>query len=248
MIFKLPSVALLAALTTAATAQTTTAKPATTAKSATTTTHHTTSATKAATTTTPPNIPKVVGIPKIAYALRYVDVVTGTGPLAASSILGTSEADSKIKWYTVKYTGWLTDGTKFDSSYDHPGAEPITFPAGAHRVIPGWDTGFQGMHVGGKRRLFIPYQLAYGEAGRPPHIPAKSDLIFDIELVSISDTPPAPKAPPAAPANPTPAPPKPADAPANPAADPTKPQTVPPTPPPPTDPTKPETTPHPPSL
>jgi peptidylprolyl isomerase len=244
MILKLSSVALLAALSpaavpTTATAQTTTAKPATTtAKSATTTTHHTTA------TTTPPNIPKVVGIPKIAYALRYVDVVTGIGPVATSSILGTSEADSKIKWYTVKYTGWLTDGTKFDSSYDHPGAEPITFPAGAHRVIPGWDTGFQGMHVGGKRRLFIPYQLAYGEAGRPPHIPAKSDLIFDIELVSISDTPPAPKAPPAAPANPTPAPPKPADAPANPAADPTKPST----PPPPTDPTKPETTPHPPSV
>jgi peptidylprolyl isomerase len=231
-----------AALTTAATAQTTTTKPATTAAKPATTTHHTTA------TTTPPNIPKVVGIPKIAYALRYVDVVTGTGPLATSSILGTSEADSKIKWYTVKYTGWLTDGTKFDSSYDHPGAEPITFPAGAHRVIPGWDSGFQGMHVGGKRRLFIPYQLAYGEAGRPPHIPAKSDLIFDIELVSISDTPPAPKTPPAAPANPTPAPSKPADAPANPAADPSKPQTAPPTPPPPADPTKPETTPHPPSL
>jgi peptidylprolyl isomerase len=253
MISKFPSIALLAALTpaaltTAATAQTTTTKPATTtAKPATTTTKSatTTHHTAAATTATPPNIPKVVGIPKIAYALRYVDVVTGTGPLAESSILGTSEADSKIKWYTVKYTGWLTDGTKFDSSYDHPGGEPITFPAGAHRVIPGWDTGFQGMHVGGKRRLFIPYQLAYGEPGRPPHIPAKSDLIFDIELVSISDTPPAPKAPPAAPANPTPAPPKPADAPANPAADPTKPQTVPPTPPPPTDPTKPETTPHP---
>jgi peptidylprolyl isomerase len=242
MIFKLPSIALLAALTpaaltTAATAQTT--KPATTtAKPGTTTVHHTTSAT---TTTTPPNIPKVVGIPKIAYALRYVDIVTGTGTLAESSVLGTSEADSKIKWYTVKYTGWLTDGTKFDSSFDHPGAEPITFPAGAHRVIPGWDTGFQGMHVGGKRRLFIPYQLAYGEAGRPPHIPAKSDLIFDIELVSISDTPPAPKAPPAPPTNPTAAPDKPSDAPAKPATDPAKPQTAPS----PADPTKPETTPHP---
>ncbi len=246
MISKFSSIALLAALTpaaltTAATAQTTTTKPATTAaKPATTATHHTT----AATTTTPPNIPKVVGIPKIAYALRYIDIVTGTGPLAETSVLGTSEADSKVKWYTVKYTGWLTDGTKFDSSFDHPGAEPITFPAGAHRVIPGWDTGFAGMHVGGKRRLFIPYQLAYGEAGRPPHIPAKSDLIFDIELVSISDTPPAPKAPPTAPANPTAPPTKPADAPANPAADPTKPST----PPPPTDPTKPETTPHPQSL
>jgi peptidylprolyl isomerase len=240
MIAKLSSATLLAALATVATAQTTPTKPAATpAKPGTTTVHHTT----AATPPTPPNIPKVVGIPKIVYALRYIDVVTGTGPLAEASVLGSSEADSKIKWYTVKYTGWLTDGTKFDSSYDHPGAEPITFPAGARRVIPGWDTGFQGMHVGGKRRLFIPYQLAYGEAGRPPHIPAKSDLIFDIELVSISDTPPAPKGPPAPPANPTAPPTRPADAPANPAADPSKPST----PPPPTDPTKPETTPHPPS-
>jgi peptidylprolyl isomerase len=243
MISKFSSISLLAAaLTTAATAQTTPAKPATT------TTHHTTAATKSATTTTPPNIPKVIGIPKTLYALRYVDTVVGTGPLAESSVLGTSEADSKIKWYTVRYTGWLTNGTKFDSSFDHPGADPITFPAGAHRVIPGWDSGFQGMHVGGKRRLFIPYQLAYGEAGRPPHIPAKSDLIFDIELVSVSDTPPAPKAPPAQPANPSTPPTKPADAPANPAADPAKPQTAPPTPPPPAGPTKPETTPHPQSL
>jgi len=246
MIFKFSSASLLAAaLTTAVTAQTTPAKPATT-----TTTHHTAAATKSA-TTTPPNIPKVIGIPKTLYALRYVDTVVGTGPLAESSVLGTSEADSKIKWYTVKYTGWLTNGTKFDSSYDHAGADPITFPAGAHRVIPGWDTGFQGMHIGGKRRLFIPYQLAYGEAGRPPHIPAKSDLIFDIELVSISDTPPAPKAPPTPPApptNPSIPPTKPADAPANPAADPAKPQTAPPTPPPPADPTKPETAPHPQSL
>jgi peptidylprolyl isomerase len=238
MISKFSSIALLAVLTPAAltTAQTTPAKPATTTpKPATTTTHRTTSAT----TTTPPNIPKVVGIPKIAYALRYIDISVGTGPLAETSVLGTSEADSKIKWYTVKYTGWLSNGTKFDSSFDHPGAEPITFPAGAHRVIPGWDTGFQGMHVGGKRRLFIPYQLAYGEAGRPPHIPAKSDLIFDIELVSVSDKPPVPKpAAPAPPPNPAAAPEKPADAPAKPA---TAPQTTPP----PADQAKPETTPHP---
>jgi len=189
MTAKLSSIALLAAFTTIVTAQTTPKKPA-----ATTTTHHTTTA--ASTPTTPPNIPKVVGIPKTLYAIKYVDSLVGTGPLAESSIIGTSLADSKIKWYSVRYTGWLTNGTKFDSSYDHPGGEPITFPAGAHRVIPGWDNGFLGMHVGGKRRLFIPYQLAYGEAGRPPVIPAKSDLIFDIELVSVSDNPPAPTAPP----------------------------------------------------
>jgi peptidylprolyl isomerase len=227
MTAKLSSIALLAALTAAASAQTTTKKPATAA------THHTASTA----TTTPPNIPKVVGIPKILYALRYIDTQIGTGALAESSVLGTSAADSKIKWYTVRYTGWLTDGTKFDSSYDHPGAEPISFPAGAHQVIPGWDTGFQGMHVGGKRRLFIPYQLAYGEAGKLPRIPAKADLIFDIELVSMSDTRPAPRTPPAAPADPGAAPDKPA-------ASPEKPATAPP----PADPTKPETTPHPQSL
>jgi peptidylprolyl isomerase len=236
MISKFSSIALLAALSTAATAQTT---PSPAPKTATTTTHHTTAA-----TTTAPNIPKVVGLPRTLYALRYIDTKIGTGPLAQASQLGASQADSKIYFYTVRYTGWLTDGTKFDSSYDHPGAEPITFPSGVHRVIPGWDTGFQGMHIGGKRRLFIPYQLAYGEAGRPPHIPAKSDLIFDIELVSVSDTPPAQKAAPAAPANPTAAPNKPADTPSKPATDPAKPATVPP----PTDPTKPETTPHPQTL
>ena len=230
MIFKSSSIALLAALTTAATAQTTPpAAPKT--STATTATHHT------ASSTTAPNIPKVVGLPRTLYSLRYVDTKIGTGPLAQPSQLGATQADSKIFFYTVRYTGWLTDGTKFDSSYDHPGAEPITFPAGLHRVIPGWDTGFQGMRIGGKRRLFIPYQLAYGDAGRPPHIPAKSDLIFDIELVSVSDTPPAQKAPPTAPANPAATPDKPATTPPNPA----NPATVPP----PTDPTKPETTPHP---
>ena len=158
MTAKLSAITLLAALTTAATAQTTAPKPATTA-------HHTATTAKS---TTPPNIPKVVGVPKTLYALRYIDTKIGTGPLAEPSILGASPADSKIFFYTVHYTGWLTDGTKFDSSYDHPGAESFTFAAGAHRVIPGWDSGFEGMHVGGKRRLFIPYQLAYGEAGPPP--------------------------------------------------------------------------------
>jgi peptidylprolyl isomerase len=119
--------------------------------------------------------------------------------------IGTGELAQPRKWYTVHYTGYLTDGTKFDSSVDR--GEPITFPYGAHRVIPGWDTGFEGMHVGGKRRLFIPYELAYGESGRPPVIPPKAELIFDVELISQSDTPPEPKTPPATPANPSGTPP-----------------------------------------
>lgn len=126
-------------------------------------------------------VPRVAGIPKALYTLKYIDTVIGKGPLAEPH-----------KWYTVRYTGWLTNGTKFDSSYDHPGGEPISFPDGAKQVIIGWDTGFEGMHVGGKRRLFIPYQLAYGEAGRPPVIPAKANLVFDVELVSMSDTQPEP--------------------------------------------------------
>jgi peptidylprolyl isomerase len=181
MISKLPSIALLAALTTAATAQTA-------PKATTTTPHHTTAATKTATT---PNIPKVVGLPKPLFTLKYIDTKIGTGAPA-----------EERKYYTVHYTGWLTNGTKFDSSFDHPGGEPITFPYGAHRVIMGWDTGFQGMHVGGKRRLFVPYQLAYGDSGRPPVIPAKANLIFDVELVAQSETPPQPKVPTPAPAPP----------------------------------------------
>lgn len=126
-----------------------------------------------------PPVPARLGCPKVEYALTYIDTKIGTGELAEPR-----------KWYSVQYTGYLTDGTKFDSSHDHPGGQPITFFYGAHRVIPGWDTGFEGMRVGGQRRLFVPYQLAYGDMGRPPVIPPKAELIFDVELVSQSDTPP----------------------------------------------------------
>ncbi|HEX4575798.1 MAG TPA: FKBP-type peptidyl-prolyl cis-trans isomerase, partial [Edaphobacter sp.] len=180
-----------------------------------------------------PELRQILGLESSSFSLNYIDAKIGTGELAAPH-----------KWYTVHYTGYLVDGTKFDSSYDHPGAEPFTVAYGQHQVIPGWDTGFDGMHVGGKRRLFIPYQLAYGANGKPPRIPAKSDLIFDIELVSISDTPPVPKAPPAPPANPSAAPDKPAVLQQSLPTDPTKPSTAPP----PADSTKPETTPHPQSL
>lgn len=134
----------------------------------------------------PKNIPPVAGPIKTQYVMRYQEIKMGTGDAAAEGQI-----------YTVNYTGWLaSDGTKFDSSYDR--GKPIDFPQGVKRVITGWDQGFEGMHVGGKRRLFIPYQLAYGEKGRPPVIPPKANLIFDVELVAVRDlNAPAPVTPPA---------------------------------------------------
>jgi peptidylprolyl isomerase len=127
----------------------------------------------------PPGTPAVTGSVQSAYTLHYVDTRVGTGELAAPG-----------KLYSVHYIGWLLDGTKFDSSYDR--GKPYEFTQGERRVIAGWDTGFEGMRVGGKRRLYIPYQLAYGEIGTGP-IPAKAALVFDVELVAQSD----PKVPPA---------------------------------------------------
>ncbi len=126
-------------------------------------------------------MPAATGPSSPLYALRIVDLKIGDGELARASAPGA------IVFYTVHYTGWLTDGTKFDSSVDRN--EPFVFPAGAKRVITAWDTGFEGMRVGGKRRLIVPYQLAYGAAGSPPVIPAKADLIFDVELLGQGDTP-----------------------------------------------------------
>jgi len=160
-----------------------------------------------------PGLREYLGFESSTYSLAYVDTKVGTGPLAAPH-----------KYYTIAYTGYLVDGTKFDSSFDHPDHEPITIYMGEHQVIPGWDTGFAGMHVGGKRRLFIPYQLGYGTANYPPSprptvIPGKSELIFDVELVSQSDEAPKPKAPPTPPpaANSTPKPAPTSPAPAAPA-------------------------------
>jgi peptidylprolyl isomerase len=208
MTLKLSSIALLAAITTAAIAQT----PPT---PKTPVTHHTTAA---ATTGKTSGIPKVVGIPRTLYALKYIDTKIGTGALALPSVIGTSPADSKVMQYKVRYTGWFTNGKKFDSSDDHPGAEPLPVMVGLHRVIAGWDTGFTGMHVGGKRRLFIPWQLAYGEAGKALTIPARANLIFDIELVSQEDITAQLTHRPAPPRAPAPTAPKPNSAPANPTA------------------------------
>jgi peptidylprolyl isomerase len=138
-------------------------------------------------------------------ALRYEDIKIGTGP----------EGEAGKLWH-IKYTGWrAADGVKFDSWEDHgqpvigtdgkpelgPDGkpklgepQPIAVQQGVGRVIPGFDYGLEGMRVGGKRRIFIPWQMGYGTHAIPdrpghPGIPAKSDLIFDMELVEVTDMP-----------------------------------------------------------
>jgi FKBP-type peptidyl-prolyl cis-trans isomerase FkpA len=115
---------------------------------------------------------KVTGAPQTTPSgLQYWDIKVGDGP--------TAEPGKIAK---VNYTGWLTDGKKFDSSLDR--GLPFEFPLGAGRVIKGWDEGLAGMHVGGKRQLRIPPDLAYGQRGVGP-IPPNSTLIFDIELLGV---------------------------------------------------------------
>lgn len=106
--------------------------------------------------------------------------------------VGSGAAAESNKCVYAHYTGWLTDGKKFDSSRDTTELgmprEPIVVPLGFRRVIVGWDLGFEGLREGGKRRLIIPHRLAYGPRGRPPLIPPAATLIFDIELMAVRDT------------------------------------------------------------
>ena len=105
-------------------------------------------------------------------ALEYWDIVVGTG--------ATAVAGKPVK---VHYTGWLTDGKKFDSSVDR--GQPFEFTLGAGQVIKGWDEGVVGMKVGGKRQLRIPPELGYGSHGAGSVIPPNATLIFDLELLGV---------------------------------------------------------------
>jgi FKBP-type peptidyl-prolyl cis-trans isomerase len=97
--------------------------------------------------------------------------------------LGTGQEVKDGDTVTVHYTGWLEDGTKFDSSLDRK--QPFETPIGAGYVIKGWDQGIPGMKVGGKRRLTIPHELGYGKYGVEPDIPGFATLIFEIELLKV---------------------------------------------------------------
>lgn len=110
---------------------------------------------------------------KTTSGLQYKDLVVGTGAEARSG--------STVNVY---YTGWLTNGTKFDSSNDHPPVQPFSFAIGAGNVIKGWDEGVTGMKAGGKRILVIPPELGYGAAAQGS-IPANSTLIFEVDLPSV---------------------------------------------------------------
>ena len=120
--------------------------------------------------------PPAIGQLRVQYTMRVIEIEPGSGkPYEPGKLL------------KVHYSGYLRDGSKFDSSRDRD--TPFEFEQGKRKVIPGFDNCCDGLRVGGKRRLLIPYQLAYGEKGRPPKIPAKSELIFDIELLDVLDPP-----------------------------------------------------------
>ncbi|NOK13556.1 FKBP-type peptidyl-prolyl cis-trans isomerase [Corallococcus exercitus] len=108
---------------------------------------------------------------KSESGLYTQDLVVGTGAEAVNG--------SRV---LVHYTGWLPDGSKFDSSR---GGQPFSFAVGAGQVIEGWDEGLVGMRVGGTRKLVIPSDMGYGSRGAPPVIPADSVLVFDVELIRI---------------------------------------------------------------
>jgi len=109
--------------------------------------------------------------------LGIIEIEPGSGP--------TPETGQTL---SVHYTGWLSDGTRFASTHDE--GQPVAFVLGNGQVIDAWDEGLATMRAGGKRRLIVPAELGYGAEGRDRYVPPNTDVIFDIELQEIRDTPP----------------------------------------------------------
>jgi FKBP-type peptidyl-prolyl cis-trans isomerase FkpA len=111
------------------------------------------------------------------------EVITPSGLKYEDTQQGAGAAAEAGRTVSVHYTGWLTDGSRFDSSRDRNQA--FQFALGAGRVIPGWDEGVQGMQVGGVRRLVIPPHLGYGARGAGGVIPPNATLVFEVELLEV---------------------------------------------------------------
>lgn len=108
---------------------------------------------------------------------------TASGLIVEDLVLGEGTEAGVRDEVTVHYTGWLTDGQKFDSSHDRH--SPFSFTLGVYQVIQGWDEGVQGMKVGGKRKLTIPPELGYGRQGAGGVIPPNATLVFEVELLEV---------------------------------------------------------------
>ena len=111
-------------------------------------------------------------------------ITTGSGLIIEDIIVGSGDEASKGQTVSVHYTGWLSDGKKFDSSKDRN--DPFEFGLGQRQVISGWDEGVVGMRIGGTRKLTIPPELGYGARGAGGVIPPNATLVFEIELLGLS--------------------------------------------------------------
>lgn len=111
------------------------------------------------------------------------EITTSSGLQYIDQVVGTGETAKTGQTVSVHYTGWLTNGKKFDSSVDR--GQPFSFRLGVGQVIKGWDEGVQGMKIGGKRKLTIPSNLGYGARGAGGLIPPHATLVFDVELLGV---------------------------------------------------------------
>lgn len=134
-------------------------------------------------TATPPATPTATSAPENRPSADAPATTTPSGLQYRDLEVGDGQPAAAGETVVVHYTGWLEDGTKFDSSLDR--GEPFQFVVGRGDVIPGWDEGVGSMRVGGKRELTIPARLAYGDQGVPGVIPPGATLIFEVELLEV---------------------------------------------------------------